>query len=80
MLHHYEQRQLPMKEGDSVKWSWGKGYGHGIIQSMFTEKTTRTIDGSEVTRNGTQDDPACYVKVDDGNNVLKLKSELEKDS
>ncbi len=66
--------------GDKVKWAWGNGYGHGTIQSVFEEKTTRKIDGNEVTRNGSKDDPACYVDSDDGNNVLKLCSELEADS
>jgi len=65
-------------EGDAVKWIWGSGYGHGTVQSVFTEKTTRTIDGSEVTRHGSRDDPAYYIRVEDGNNVLKLQSELEK--
>ena len=58
-------------EGDDVKWKWGNGYGHGTVQSVFTEKTTRKIDGSE-------DDPALYIRVEDGNNVLKLQSEVEK--
>ena len=71
MSEHY-------KEGDEVTWSWGNGQGRGTIQSVFTEKTTRTIDGSEVTRNGSQDDPAYYIRVDDANNVLKLHSEVQK--
>lgn len=65
-------------EGEAVKWKWGSGHGHGTVQSVFPEKTTRTIDGHEVTRNGTNDDPALYIRVDDGNNVLKLNSEVEK--
>lgn len=65
-------------EGDDVRWKWGSGYGHGTVQSVFTEKTMRKIDGSDVTRNGSQDNPAYYIRVDDGNNVLKLHSEIEK--
>ena len=65
-------------EGDEVKWKWGNGYGHGTVQSVFTEKTTRKIDGSEVTRDGSEEDPALYIRVEDGNNVLKLQSEVEK--
>lgn len=64
-------------EGDTVKWSWGNGHGTGDIQSIFEEKTTRTIKGTEVTRNGTKDDPALYIKQDDGDAVLKLASEVE---
>ncbi|WP_299031370.1 DUF2945 domain-containing protein [uncultured Sulfitobacter sp.] len=64
-------------EGDKVKWSWGNGHGTGEVQSVFEEKTTRTIKGNEVTRNGTQDDPALYIKQDDGDAVLKLASEVD---
>ncbi|WP_299417737.1 DUF2945 domain-containing protein [uncultured Sulfitobacter sp.] len=64
-------------EGDKVKWSWGNGHGSGEVQSVFEEKTTRTIKGNEVTRNGTQDDPALYIKQDDGDAVLKLASEVD---
>lgn len=67
------------QEGDKVKWKWGSGYGHGKVQSRFEEKTTRKIDGEEITRDGTRDNPAYYIHVEDGNNVLKLGSELEKD-
>ena len=69
-------------EGDKVKWKWGDSYAHGKIKSMFEEKTTRKIDGSEVTREGSKDDPALYIEneKDGSNNVLKLASEVEKDS
>lgn len=64
-------------EGDAVKWAWGEGQGEGKVQSLFTEKTTRTIKGSEVTRNGSKEDPALYIKQNDGDAVLKLASEVE---
>ena len=67
-------------EGDKVEWNWGNGTGSGTVQSKFEEKTTRKIDGTEVTKNGCQDNPAYYIKVEDGNNVLKLGSELSKAS
>lgn len=67
-------------EGAEVKWKWGNGYGHGTVQSRFTKKVTRQIDGNEVSRDGSEENPAYYITVDDGNNVLKLHSELEKDS
>ncbi len=67
-----------MKEGTKVKWKWGSGYGSGTIKSIFHEKTTRKIKGSEITRNGSQDDPALYIEQEDGDHVLKLQSEVEK--
>jgi hypothetical protein len=66
--------------GTSVKWKWGNGYGRGKVQSSFEKKVTRTIDGTEVIRDGSAANPAYYVLVEDGNNVLKLHSELEKDA
>jgi hypothetical protein len=68
-------------EGDSVKWSWGGNTAHGKVKSVFEEKTTRKIDGTEVTKHGSKDNPALYIENDkDGsNNVLKLASEVEKD-
>ncbi len=67
-----------LREGDDVKWTWGTGFATGTVQSVFKESTTRKIKGSEVTRNGTHDDPALYIKQEDGDAVLKLSSEVEK--
>ena len=67
-------------EGTKVEWDWGNGTATGKIQSSFTKKVTRKIDGNEVTRNGSEDDPAYYIKQDDGDSVLKLDSEVRKAS
>ncbi len=65
------------EKGSKVRWKWGQGYGTGVVQSAFTRKTTRKIDGEEVIRYGSKDDPAYYINSDNGNNVLKLHSEIE---
>ncbi len=62
--------------GDEVEWDWGDGTGTGTVQERFTEKVTRTIDGSEITRNATNDEPAYLVEQDDGSRVLKSTTEL----
>ena len=41
------------------------------------EAVTRTLQGSEITRKGSEDDPAYLIKQDDGDEVLKLGSEIE---
>lgn len=64
--------------GDSVKWKWGNGYGEGKVAERFTEKVTRTLDGAEVTRDASDDEPAYLIKQDDGSRVLKSHSEIEK--
>lgn len=68
---------MAIQEGDKVSWEWGNGRGEGEVQSVFEESTTRKIKGSEVTRNGSKDDPALYIKQDDGDAVLKLASEVD---
>jgi len=62
--------------GDKVEWNWGNGTGEGKIDERFTSKVTRTIDGSEVTRDASEDEPAYMIKQDDGGKVLKSASEL----
>jgi hypothetical protein len=65
-------------EGDTVKWSWGNGTGTGTVTEKYTQKVTRTIKGSEIIRNASDDDPAYLVEQDDGDEVLKSGTELQK--
>ncbi|MBV7411074.1 DUF2945 domain-containing protein [Maritimibacter sp. DP1N21-5] len=62
--------------GDKVEWDWGTGTARGHVEKRYTWKVTRKLQGSEVTRNGSDDDPALYIETDDGNGVLKLASEV----
>ncbi len=65
-------------KGDQVKWNWGNGMGEGKVSEVFTEKTTLTIKGNEVTRDASEDDRAYLIEQDDGDRVLKGQSELSK--
>tara|TARA_B100000953_G_C17781214_1_gene345662 strand:+ start:104 stop:316 length:213 start_codon:yes stop_codon:yes gene_type:complete len=64
--------------GDKVRWEWGDGSATGKIEKVYTEKITRKIKGSEVTRDADNDNPAYYIEQDDGDNVLKSHSEVKK--
>jgi hypothetical protein len=66
-------------KGQKVKWQWGSGEGKGKIAERFERDVTRTLKGSEVTRHGSTDNPAYLIEQDDGDQVLKLGSELEAD-
>jgi hypothetical protein len=66
-------------KGDEVSWSWGNGTGTGKITEVFTERVSRKIDGSEITRNADDDDPAYMIEQEDGDRVLKSESELSAD-
>ena len=59
-----------------VEWDWGDGTAQGQIAERFERKVTRTLQGSEVTRNGDGNDPAYLIEQDDGSEVLKLGSEI----
>lgn len=64
------------REGSKVEWNWGNGTGKGTVVERFTEKVSKTISGTEVTRDASESDPAYLIEQDDGAEVLKSKSEL----
>ena len=41
-----------------VKWKWGNGEGRGQITERFERDVERTLNGSQITRHGTSDNPA----------------------
>jgi hypothetical protein len=59
-----------------VKWNWGNGEGTGQITDRFEREVTRTLQGTQVTRDGDEDNPAYLIKQEDGDEVLKRGSEL----
>lgn len=63
-------------KGDRVEWDWGEGIATGQVDEIFNQKVKRTLKGSEVTRNGTKEDPALLIVQEDGTEVLKLSSEV----
>lgn len=65
-------------EGTKVEWDWGNGTGTGNVETVYTQKVTRKIKGSDVTREADDDCPAYYIKQDDDDAVLKSHSELRK--
>ena len=60
-----------------VKWDWGNGTAKGQIKERFERDVTRTLQGSEVTKDGDEDNPAYLIKQEDGDEVLKRGSEIE---
>ena len=65
-------------EGTKVKWKWGKGTATGRVKDIFERKVTTTIKGTKVTRNGAPGNKALFIQQENGNEVLKLESEVEK--
>jgi hypothetical protein len=69
---------VTIRKGTTVSWSWGNGTAEGTVVEVHHAKVTRTIKGSEITRNGTEDDPAYVIEQEDGSTVLKLRSEVSR--
>ncbi|HSE71656.1 MAG TPA: DUF2945 domain-containing protein [Nocardioidaceae bacterium] len=69
---------MTIRKGTTVSWSWGNGTAEGTVVEVHHAKVIRTIKGSEITRNGTEDDPAYVIEQEDGSTVLKLRSEVSR--
>ena len=67
-----------IRVGTEVKWNWGSGSATGKVEETYDKEVTRTIKGSKITRKGSADDKALYIKQEDGDAVLKLQSEVER--
>jgi hypothetical protein len=68
---------MSIRVGTAVSWRWGRSQATGTVTEIHREKVTRSTKGSEITRNGSDDDPAYVIEQDDGTTVLKLRSEVE---
>lgn len=68
-----------IREGTKVKWKWGKGVATGKVRDVFDHEVTTTIKGSKVTRKGKPDNKALFIQQENGAEVLKLESEVERD-
>jgi hypothetical protein len=64
------------QQGQWVEWDWANGTATGKVADSFTERVERTIDGSEITRNADEDNPAYLIEQEDGQQVLTSHSEL----
>lgn len=67
-----------IREGTNVQWKWGKGIAKGKVRNVFDHDVTTTIKGTKVTRKGKPDNHALYIQQENGNEVLKLESEVER--
>lgn len=65
-------------KGSRVKWNWSGKAAEGKVDEVFRENVTRTIKGSEITRNASSEEPAYLIVQHDGDRVLKSHRELER--
>ena len=58
---------------------WCRGHIEGTVKEVHTDHVTKTLKGKEISRNGTEDNPAYYVERGQGKTgVVKRETELEK--
>ncbi|AHM05133.1 hypothetical protein roselon_02835 [Roseibacterium elongatum DSM 19469] len=67
-----------IRKGTAVTWSWGGGTASGQVVDRFTSDVTRTLKGTSVTRKASEDAPAFLIRQEDGDEVLKSITEIER--
>lgn len=67
-----------LRKGTKVEWNWSGSTATGKITEVFTDDVERTIKGSKIKRKASKDEPAYMIEQDDGDRVLKSKSELKR--
>jgi methyl-accepting chemotaxis protein len=65
-----------VRVGMKVKWVFGSGVATGTIVQLYRRAVKKRIKGSISTRNGTTENPAILIEQDNGDEVLKLASEV----
>lgn len=67
-----------IREGTTVTWKWGRGKGTGTVKDTFDHEVTTTIKGTKVTRKGKPGNKALFIQQENGAEVLKLESEVQR--
>lgn len=67
-----------IRTGTRVTWKWGKGTATGKVKDTFDHDITTTIRGTKVTRKGKPGNRALFIEQENGAEVLKLESEVER--
>lgn len=67
-----------IRTGTNVTWKWGSGTAEGKVTETFDHEVTKTLKGSKITRKGSSEDKALLIEQEDGDQVLKLTSEVER--
>ncbi|MGA0560564.1 DUF2945 domain-containing protein [Larkinella sp. VNQ87] len=67
-----------LKKGDAVRWKYASGHAEGKVVEVHKKEIEKTIKGSKIKRNGSDENPALVIEQDDKQVVLKLESEVEK--
>lgn len=67
-----------IRKGTKVQWPWGQGKAEGKVKETYTKSVTKTFDGNKITRHGEANNKALLITQKDGNEVLKLETEVDR--
>ncbi|EMR03680.1 hypervirulence associated TUDOR domain-containing protein [Cesiribacter andamanensis] len=67
-----------IRQGSKVRWQWASGTASGKVIESWDHTVSKTIKGSQITRRGEPGNKALLIRQEDGDEVLKLESEVEK--
>lgn len=67
-----------IQKGSTVRWNWGNGVAKGTVEETYDKEVEKTIAGSTFLMRGEKGNKALLIKQDDGSQVLKLESDVEK--
>jgi hypothetical protein len=66
-------------KGTKVTWNSDNSSGVGKIIEVIHGKASRMINGEQITRDGSNSNPALLVELEEGGQAIKLRSEVEFD-
>lgn len=69
---------IMIRKGTEVKWKWGTGFGTGKVIETSDKTMKKNLEGTTVTRHGSTSDLALLIEQEDGSQLLKLQSEVER--
>lgn len=69
---------IPQKD-QHFAWKWAGGIAEGVVLEVSPERTEIISKGKYIVRNGTPENPAVVILHKNGNEVIKLASELLSD-
>ncbi len=67
---------MELNIGDWVCWKWGTGVAEGTVKEIHNSRTEIVSKGTHIVRNGTKNNPAVIIVHTNGNEVIKLQSEI----
>lgn len=67
-----------IKTGTEVQWKWGAGTAKGKVKETNDQTVTKSIEGNDIKRKGEPGNKALLITQEDGTEVLKLESEVER--